>query len=187
MKICQIDQSEIESMVSEELRLHPFLEPVDLYKLLYQALYGPFHIVRDFKQLCLGISAEIWRITEPYLPHYQDIGPGYTRISLSSIKHDGSVDRLNERIESLSNWILASCMLCEDVRQDFRERWRNNRHLLSNALPASPEAWQLADSLAERGELPSHSKLFHQHYEPHYRLVDMSLKQYREDFLELNT
>lgn len=187
MKICHHEIVEIKRIVSQEITIHPFLEPVDIYKLLYQAFYGPFHIVRDFKQLCLGISSEVWRIRKPYLPLYQDIGSCYTRISLSTIKRDSDADKLNERIESLGKWILASCVLFEDVRQDFRERWMFYRKLIEQALPARDEDWKIADNMAETGDLPSHSKLFHEHYDPHYRLVDMSLNHYKDDFLELNT
>jgi hypothetical protein len=186
MKICELNDIAIHEIVSQELQLHPMLEPTDLFKLLYQALYGPFHIVRDFKQLCDGISKELWIMKHAYAPLFQEIGHCYTRISLSAIKRDGDKDKVNTRVECLARWILDSCVLYEDVREDFNARWIHWRHILHSALPGKPEAWNKADEIAAKGLIPSHSQVFHDMYHPHYRLVDINLKQHHELFLEIN-
>ncbi|MCB5278839.1 MAG: hypothetical protein PHN71_03005 [Candidatus Cloacimonetes bacterium] len=184
MKICPIDSSSIENLVQYELQLHPQSEPVDLFKLLYQALYGPFHIIKDLKQLSLGISSELWKMQHSYLPHFQNIGPCYTRLSLSLINVNNR-KHSQDTINCLTRWIISSCVLYQDVQQDFYERWKLYRPYLVAALPSNIENWNYADDLAEKGILPSHSALFHQYYHPHYRLVDLSLDKYKQEFMEL--
>lgn len=186
MKICEINDSAVMEIVAHEQQIHPMLEPTDIFKLLYQALYGPFHIVRDFKQLCNGISKELWLMKHDYLPLFQQVGNCYTRISLSAIKRDADTELTNARVECLGRWILDSCVLYEDVRDDFCVRWNKWKEILRTALPDKAEAWARADEIAEMGSLPSHSQLFHEHYHPHYRLVDISLKMHLEEFMELN-
>lgn len=186
MKICPINSKEIIKLIDDEIDLHPKLEPVDLYKVLYQALYGPFHIVRDFKQLVTSISSEIWMMKSVYLPIFQKIGPCYTRISLSAIRLDSDHEMNLARVECLARWILDSCVLYEDVRHHFLERWRENLDMMRQKLPSTSSAWDRANELAELGQLPSHSRVFHQHYQPHYRLVDSKLTANFDRFMELN-
>ncbi len=185
-KICRIDSDVLHKMVIDELALHPHSDPVDLYKLLYQALYGPFHIVRDFKQLCSGIASEFWSMQDTYEPLYQRIGPCYTRLSLSSIKRDGDTDKINLRIEYLARWILDSCILFEDVSRDFLRRWQEIRPIIQQELPSTSYKWQQVDELAVAGRLPSHSTIFHKHYHPSYRLVDAHLSDHIDKFMEIN-
>jgi hypothetical protein len=75
MKIYPINSIEIIKLIDDEIDLHPKLEPVDLYKVLYQALYGPFHIVRDFKQLVTSIRSELWMMNSVYLPYFKRLVP----------------------------------------------------------------------------------------------------------------
>jgi hypothetical protein len=187
MKICPIDAAKIRSMIEIELQWHPILEPVDLYKLLYQGLYGPNHIVRDFKQLCLGIDSELWQMQNSYEPLFQDVGPCYTRISLNALKQDKDIKMRRARIESLASWILASSVSIDAVSADFIQKWRLHKHILTARLPATPQLWSVADQLAESGTLPSHSSTYHRNYHPHYRLINPNQIEHKQKFMELNT
>jgi hypothetical protein len=88
MKANKLSTEEVRQLILSELALHPECEHVDLYKLLYQALFGPFHLIRDLGQLKLSISSELWQMSSPYEPHYQQIGQIYTRLSLSALYVD---------------------------------------------------------------------------------------------------
>jgi hypothetical protein len=57
-------------------------------------------------------------------------------------------------------WILDSCVLYEDVRHHFLERWRENLDMMRQKLPSTSSAWDRANELAELGQLPSHSVFF---------------------------
>ncbi len=172
-------------MLELELSLHPRLEPVDLYKMLYQALYGPFHILRDPEHLKMSIESEIQTMQQAYQPDFQELGPVYSRLSLSMIKHDQDAEMNSLRIACLADWILDSCRKVEDVTQDFLRNWNGHKSLFREKLPASDELWLKAEQLANQGILPSHSELFHAHYHPHYRLIDHHLTNHKQIIMEL--
>lgn len=140
MKTCQMNDLEVISMVELELDLHPVLEPVDLYKLLYQAMYGPNHIIRDFKQLYTGINSEMWQMQGKYEPLFQDIGPCYTRLSLSAIKTDNNTQMRKKRIEALTEWIMASSLVIKNTAIDFFLKWKSYESMLKEKLPADPQS-----------------------------------------------
>jgi len=186
MKKCELTAEHISDLIKSELCVHPRLEPVDLYKLLYQTLYGPSHIVRDQGQVSLNISSELWQMTAAYTPLYQNLGPIYTRISLSVLKTGNSIPDRQQKIDALSRWILASCSEYDDVSSDFFSCWNSHLPVMQSLLETSPEAWDKASALAEAGKIPSHSELFHRHYDPHYRLVRMDKTDHYQHFMELN-
>ena len=186
MGICKLSAAIVAQMVKDELKYHPQLEPVDLYKLLYQALYGPFHIVQDYEQVCRAIQAEVELSSSRYEPAYQKLGPCYSRVSLAYIDRGDEPQLKQSKIAALADWLLDSSVVLPDVAQDFQRQWKLYRHLLQGALPASTETWQKADYLVKEGRLPSHSQTFHQHYQPHYRLVNMNLTKHYQIFMEFN-
>lgn len=185
MKKCELTTEQICDLIKSELCVHPLLEPVDLYKLLYQAMYGPSHIVRDLGQVSLNISSELGQMTTPYEPLYQNIGARYTRISLSVLRLGNIIPDRQLKIEALSRWILASCSEYAEVSSDFLSCWNSHLSTMQSLLSASPEAWDKASALAEAGKIPSHSELFHRHYDPHYRLVRMDNTEHYQHFMEL--
>lgn len=186
MKICELNTDIVSKMVERELHYHPQLEPVDLYKLIYQALYGPFHIVQDYQQVCKAIKAELGATSSGYMPLYQKLGPCYTRVSLAFISPEDSPQLKEDKITFLANWLLDSSVPLPDVRDDFQRQWKLYRPVLQAAHAASAETWQKADRLVEAGKLPSHSQTFHTHYQPHYRLVNMNLSNHYQLFMEYN-
>ncbi len=186
MGICKLSFDLVSSLVKDELRYHPHLEPVDLYKLLYQALYGPFHIVQDYEQVFRAIETEAEQSSTRYEPVYQELGPCYSRVSLAYIQPEDEPQLKRRKIALLADWLLESCAPLPDVRDDFQMQWKLYRHLLKSALPASTETWQSADHLVEAGKLPSHSQTFHHHYQPHYRLVNNNHDKHYQLFMEFN-
>lgn len=177
---------QIEEIILDELKVHPKLEPVDIYKLLYQAMYGPSHIVRDLGQLSMSISSELWQSEQPYYPFYQDIGPVYTRISLSVLKVDSDVKERQTIIDYLSRWIIASCEEEPDDIELLRHSWNLSLPMMKRLMPAESEAWDKVTEMVSHGRITSHSAAFHHYYSPHYRLVRKDLKDYYKYFMELN-
>ena len=186
MKICELSTDIVSKMVEDEQRHHPLLEPVDLYKLLYQALYGPFHIVQDYDQVFRAIEAEVEQSSSRYEPIYQELGPCYSRVSLASIQSEDEPPLRQRKIACLTDWLLDSSVSLPDVSSDFRMQWKLYRPVFESALVADTETWQKADYLVKAGKLPSHSETFHQHYQPHYRLVNKNLSKHYQLFMEFN-
>ena len=186
MDNCRLNHNQVSALILEELALHPMLEPVDIYKVLYQALFGPAHIVRDLGQLQRSISSEIWQMKQLYQPLFQQLGPVYSRISLSALKLSSDLADRQQKIECLSAWIIDSCSEYRDVDQEFLQCWEEHLPLMQRLLTSEPKAWEIASDLASSGSLPSHSPLFHANYHPHYRLVRMDLTDHYQRFMELN-
>ncbi len=185
MKANKISTEEVQQLVLSELAVHPECEPVDIYKLLYQALFGPFHLIRDLGQLKLRISSELWQMNRSYEPHYQQIGQIYTRLSLSALYVDTNLSDRDSKIECLAHWVLASAHAYDDNPQDFFGCWSQHQSLLQELIPGDPQTWDELSSAAQRGLIYSHSKRFHEHYDPHYRLVRMDLTEHFNRFMEL--
>jgi hypothetical protein len=186
MDNCRLNHDQVSALILEELALHPMLEPVDLFKLLYQAMFGPAHIVRDLGQLQKSISSELWQIKQQYQPLFQELGPIYTRLSLSALRLSSDLQDRQQKIECLSAWILDSCSEYQDVNQEFLQCWEEHLPLMQRLLKSDSASWDQASTIAQNGELPSHSPLFHTNYHPHYRLVRMDLTEHYQRFMELN-
>ncbi|MCB5262902.1 MAG: hypothetical protein LHW64_00340 [Candidatus Cloacimonetes bacterium] len=186
MKICELNTDIVTKLVEDELSYHPHLEPVDLYKLLYQALYGPFHIAGDYEQVFRSIQTEVELSSSLYEPLFQELGPCYSRVSLAFIQSENEPSLRQRKIAFLTDWLLESSLDLPDVKSDFQRQWELYRHLLKTAVLASPVSWQEADDLVKAGHLPSHSQTFHQHYQPHYRLVNINYNKQYQLFMEFN-
>lgn len=181
----KLNSEQISIIVHSELSVHPFCEPVDIYKLLYQALYGPAHMVRDLEQICSGITAEFQAMKHVYQPYMQLIGSIYVRISLSMLPSEADLKLPMPRVNYLAKWMLDSCPKQKDKENDFIEIWGKYLPLLQSMLKGTAQAWKETTALVAESRIPSHSKLYHQHYDPHYRLVNINLKKQYYRFLEL--
>lgn len=172
---------DLESVVQTELQLHPLLEPIDIYKIVFQALCGPSHIIQDIVQVTKSISDELSAQSHPYLPLCQDIGngKGYARISLNCLLNSKNSNNSEELADTLARWMLASCDPIDYGDFNIRNHWLKNRTVYRKWLPATDELWEIVDAHAMNGTLPSHSDTFRNAYHPHYRLVRLDLTDFR--------
>jgi len=184
MGSCALNPDVIHRIVNLELQLHPHAEPIDIYKLLYQALFGPSHIVRDYARLCLNINSELWQMEHTYQPLIQDLET-YSRISLSHFRPGMELDKRQQAIECLAQWVLDSCTTYENESMAFLECWNLHLPYFKESLAADNAKWDYAGSLATKAQIPSHSKLYHAKHHPHYRLVSMKLTHHYNRFMEL--
>ena len=167
--------NEIKSLVLNELRIHPVAQPVDLYKFLYQAAFGPFHILKDKERLMQAISAELQEMKSSYLPLYQNLGDTYTRVSLSLIPQNLKPAAQKHIIEKFADVLIDSCQEILSPEKLFSEIWEKALPTLKKLIKAPAAAWTKADYYVAKGEIPSHSQQFHAEYKPHYRLMKRSI------------
>lgn len=173
----KLNPIEIETLTLEALEIHPFSEPVDLYKLVFQALLGPSHIVRDRDALAAMIHKEASAIDKAYHPTIQELGVSFMRVSLSIVSTKTMQDS-----EMLVDWMLASCLKDLPNTAELYQLWQSYTPVMRRLLPADDQLWNATDDLARKGSTPSHSKLFHHHYDPHYRLVNKHITDYYNYF-----
>ncbi len=169
------DYLSIERIIIDELSLHPSCKLVDIYKLLFQAFYGPSHAISDIISVSLGISTEYAAMSKQYKPLIQDIGMGngYCRISLSIL------DKLNPAsllryCEQMAELMQQSC-ITEPATGSMKTLWLNYKKTILDIFPASHEEWLEVCGLAENNTIPSHSIVFKEAYDPHYRVISNNL------------
>jgi len=161
--------------VEEELRQHPYLEPVDLYKLCYQAWFGPAHIVTDKTAVIASITAEIMSIQSVYHPFIQDIGnkEGFWRFSLGCFA-DLDAQTLSTKADILAEIMLLSAPMGRSD-MSIAQLWPIVFPLVRELFPSNPEAWKQVNALAAKELLPHHSERYIKEYDPHYRVIHPNL------------
>jgi len=172
-----LTNADLRQIIQSELSLHPRLTLIDVYKLIFQALSGPAHIIRNKELVADSIYLEVLGMTDAYLPEYQDIGNGigYVRLSLGCLlpaKEQG------EEILRQLSMLLAECMMqsCSDklIVVSPAEQWELLSPLVKSMVTASTDEWKQVNLIAAKEQIPSHSPLFKQSYQPHYRLIHPS-------------
>jgi hypothetical protein len=161
--------------IEEELVQHPYLEPVDLYKLCFQAWFGPAHMVTDKAVVTASIIEETMSMRAGYHPLIQDIGnkEGFWRFSLSCFA-DLDTDTLPKKAEILAEIMLLSAPM---GRSDMTiaQLWPIIFPLVRELFPANHEAWEHVNALAAKELLPHHSERYIKEYNPHYRVIHPNL------------
>lgn len=159
----------------QELEHHPDLEPVDLYKLCYQAWFGPAHITSDQDLVSASIITEVQNMEYDYYPLWQDIGnkSGFSRLSLSWLNKLDS-DSCAIKAGALAKLMLLSAPL---GRKDLsmKHLWHTVAPLFMELLPADPQAWEEVNTIAANEQMPHHSKRYTSLYHPHYRVIHPSI------------
>lgn len=153
-----------------EKELHPFALPQDYIKLIFQHEFGPGHLIAD-PLVAEGRLLGEWQDTHslPYEPE-QDIGNGYVRVSLKGLD-EGELKRLNEAFVKSANEKSGS-------NRDFETKLDLFITLAEEGcfdfdFDAAYKA--VATYLMEGIRPTSHTKQYHEHYKPAYRVVK---KQY---------
>jgi len=167
----------LDTALKLEIKLHPGLNLIDIYKLFYQALFGPNHIIRDHSHVCATIQQEMKQMQGLYHPIWQELG-NFSRISLSALQRlDGDT---STSAMKLTDWMLAS--LSEVDESAFPSLWLDLKGMISRTITFSDQHWNEVCHIVNSGAIPSHSGHYKSLYHPHYRLVDSTLDEYKEFF-----
>lgn len=189
---------EISDIILQEIKLHPRCHYLDVFKLLYQAFYGPSHIEPQRDTIIYNLKRELndmkWKTDVPY----QDIGvgKGFIRLNLISIISLSDEDLkqnsmlLNKKIptEYLKNSedkikILADCILQSRFENginwnDWIETWENCMPLVKSIIPPTAEEDLMIEDCLTKKIMPTHSEEYRQWYDPHYRVIHYSLLRF---------
>lgn len=163
------NSSSILSIIHTEIDLHPHLTLIDIYKLMFQAYYGPTHMIPDNDIIIKGIINERSSMKHGYQPLLQDIGAGtaFHRISLSILPNLKPVTEA----EILAKYILLSRQAFDTTWPEWKSAWTETLKVMHDNNIHFVDINDDIDSLFEQRALPSHSPIFHDNYSPHYRLV----------------
>ncbi len=156
-------------VLKQHLEQYPAMTAQDCVKFIYQSVLGPSHLGRNGTPKVDYIANEMAKAPRRAVPFWESIGNGLVRLNLDSNdnalrpetihklflmtakKHQGSLEQLKEQ---LSLWEAAGTHDAEEVAEELRK-------------------------LAESDYAPvSHSEVYHQAYDPHYRLICESFTEY---------
>ncbi len=166
--IPSFSDKQIMRIIMLEYYLYNKIELIDIYKLMFQAYFGPTHITGNAAMIKEGIDQECTGMIGNPRVVIQDIGcaKGFVRIGLGKDTH---ID-----IESLSIAIIES-KLSEGIDWElWTWIWLHVSCMISSAFP--PEKVQyIITAYLEKQKIPSHSQGYKEANNPHYRLLKYDL------------
>lgn len=149
-------------LIEEHKQRYPLMQGQDVYKLLYQGLLGPEHLLADPQRFLAGLQEELKGLT-----------PGPAAALYEPVRPDGRLVRLHLRawqstgqsLDALLDACLAAARQSWGTPADLEQLWQ--------AYAASrPELSELTQTLRQNGFPPvHHSDAYRQAYRPAYRLV----------------
>jgi len=171
-------------LVNWHQRLRPRLEVQDVYKLLYQSVFGVGHIIRSGGQALECLRRELEDIDLRVQPDEEMI---------ENISLDGKTARVNlrpfKRREMDAAKLFEAMRLSADrnrgTPQLFQKLWRDFGSLVaSGAFGFDPKMFKEFEKFARMNKYPvvHHSRTYVKLYVPSYRVTEMAL--YREAFGE---
>jgi len=162
----------LESIIVEQVGLHPGYAVVDLYKLIHQAVFGVGHLLEDEKEAYRLLSEEFSNVG-PQLPRerlFEPIDPKgmLCRVNLRPYKAAGGT------LERLFDALLLSQHTANGTRRDFLGLWRRAKKLTEvRSLPFSLNDMERFESLLQNRNLPAlhHSQRYEKLNHPAYRVI----------------
>ncbi len=168
----------IRQSVERQMERYPHSTLRDLYKNYFQDRFGPGHIIADEKAADNYLRYELENSATMEGDDYEPTGyeERFMRVNLSVIA-DGRVPY----DKYLSAFVRSVNGIEPITVEQWREEWAvideviNEMNLnLPDYEADRAEIW----ALLERGEyVMHHSKLFEQHYDPHYRIIEREIFQ----------
>ena len=168
----------IRQSVERQMERYPHSTLRDLYKNYFQDRFGPGHIIADEKAADNYLRYELENAATMEGDDYEPTGyeERFMRVNLSVIA-DGRVPYN----KYLSAFVRSVNGIEPITIEQWREEWKvideviNEMNLnLPDYEADRAEIW----ALLERGEyVMHHSKLFEQHYDPHYRIIEREIFQ----------
>lgn len=168
----------IRQSVERQMERYPHSTLRDLYKNYFQDRFGPGHIIADEKAADNYLRYELENSTTMEGDDYEPTGyeERFMRVNLSVIA-DGRVPY----DKYLSAFVRSVNGIEPITIEQWREEWAVIDEVIAKMNLNLPnyeadraEIW----ALLERGEyVMHHSKLFEQHYDPHYRIIEREIFQ----------
>lgn len=168
----------IRQSVERQMERYPHSTLRDLYKNYFQDRFGPGHIIADEKAADNYLRYELEHAATMEGDDYEPTGyeERFMRVNLSVI-----ADGIVPYDKYLSAFVRSVNGIEPITVEQWREEWKvideviNEMNLnLPDYEADRAEIW----ALLERGEyVMHHSKLFEQHYDPHYRIIEREIFQ----------
>lgn len=165
-------------VLTDYMRRFPQAQLQDVYKLCFQDIYGPGHIIKDSASCAGYITREMEQVDtlDTRYPDYEYAGidGNFVRVNIKILKqHRFDLGRFVQLLMQSASQVNPMPLY------DWRGQWQRIQNQLRTIQPQplnfDDDAARL-DSLFNRGEYVfHHSTRFNQTYAPHYRLIRRDL------------
>ena len=165
-------------VLGEYMRTYPEAHLQDVYKLCFQDVYGPGHIIKDSATCVQGILDEMEQtdVSDPRFPDFEYTGVegNYVRVNLRVIK-DGRVP-----LDLFVRLLMESANVKQKMPlYDWKGQWARLQTVLDAVTPR-PKNFEAdaanLQSWLDRGEtMVHHSSQFNDTFAPHYRIIRRDL------------
>lgn len=175
--------NDLPSILRKQFEKYPKMEVCDAVKLIYQSEFGGGHAVQD-EFNCMkkieddGSELSIEQLSEPF---FEEIGGGYCRLNLSSLKV--------LPVEVVGKMFMASTVDNIGTADGFEEKIDVLRSMCyENTTPFSADTLnKYMDEYRCHGYHPvSHSKTYTETYHPAYRVVRNEYCKFLDAFIRIS-
>ena len=158
----------------EHLERYPKMTARDCLKFLYQAVLGPKHLGMNGTPPIDYIINELNNLEKINIPLTEDIGNGLCRLNLNSSEFQFNPKTVQALFLKTA---VSHCGNLEDLKEQISIV---EKYFSENSAEISTEDFRCeVESLEKNNFAPvSHSKIFHENYFPHYRLVKKEFVKY---------
>ncbi len=162
------------------------MQVTDAVKLLYQSEFGGGHMIANPAKSLNWIRNEWEQMkAEPcaaQTPILEEIGGGICRVSLKTLEDGLAAETLNQMFVKTADRTVGTVEGFEKKLEILRELCAEGR------TPFGAEELEayLADYKAKGYPPVSHSKIYHDHYQPMYRVVSTGYTRFYEVFREID-
>lgn len=167
----KVSASDWKTIVLEHKALYPEIQIQDIYKLVYQSIFGPGHMGTDESQIAKWLNEELSAIVaDSTVDLIEDISPTgtYFRINLRRFKYEGG------KPELLCRAIAESAAEAGSDTAEFIAHWQTIVELIESqeVFFDQEQTTEFTESIARAGyPIIHHSDIYLRKYMPSYRVV----------------
>lgn len=179
------DSITLTERIREEYNLHPQSRLKDYYKLAFQALFGPGHLIKDKNSAACYLERELEAMTVSDAPSVQDIsfqGLGVTGIPQVKNQPEGMFCRaglslIREGSISAESFLEAFMDSANKVNTGYDKHlwlqiWLSLERYIKETLSYSDcENSELCNMIVQNNPVSRHSSIYRELYHPHYRVI----------------
>ena len=167
-----VDAANVRSAVERMMADYPHSTLQDIYKSFFQDNFGPGHAVPDSAQAASWLRGELAKVERLDVQLYEPTGynGNYYRVSLAAVV-GGKV-----QADALLSAFLRSVRAVQPGEVDaWVQEWAQIESVIAAMelqLPGyDADTKAIKDMLAAGHYAVHHSRLYNEHYEPHYRII----------------
>ncbi len=155
--------------LTEQIQIHPVMQPQDVTKLCYQAAFGAEHLLSDTAAAKRYFNAEFEAVSERDVPLYEEISPEVCRVNLAAWKASGLPS------EWLFSMFVHSASVPHGSQRLFAEYLETAECIVKRGkMVFSEDEWQEYQRKYQEMGQPSvhHSQRYRDSEYPAYRIVN---------------